>query len=49
MTEQQTIYQPYPVRNRALVKALAASLREHLISRAEFVACLILVMGRHRT
>lgn len=49
MTEQQTIFQVYPHPNRALVKALYASLREHLISRAEFVACLILVMGRHRT
>lgn len=47
MTQQ--LYQPYPHPNRALVKALYNSLREHLISRAEFVACLLLVMGRHRS
>lgn len=48
MNEQQTVYQPYPSRNRALVKALYISLREHLISRVEFAACLAMVMGRHR-
>lgn len=48
MTEQQPIYQVYPHPNRALVKALYMSLREGLISRAEFVACLIIVMGAHR-
>lgn len=42
------IYQPYPFPNRALVKALYESLREHLISRAEFAACLTFVMERHR-
>lgn len=41
-------YEPYPHRNRALVKALYCSLVEGLISRAEFVACLVIVMGRHR-
>lgn len=45
MTE---LYQVYPFRNRALVKALYWSLREGLISRAEFAACLVIVMGRHR-
>lgn len=47
-TGGEVSYQPYPVPNRALVKALYASLREQLISRAEFVACLVIVMGRHR-
>ena len=42
------IYQPYPHRNRALVKALYTSLREHLITRDEFSACLQNVMGEHR-
>lgn len=42
-------YQPYPHRNRALVKALYQSLRKHLISRVEFAAMLQVVMGRHRT
>lgn len=46
MTEP--IYQPYPHPNRALARALYQSLREHLISRAEFAACLLVVMGRHR-
>jgi hypothetical protein len=41
------MYQPYPHPNRALVKALYLSLREGLISRAEFVACLLIVMGKH--
>jgi len=41
-------YEPYPIPNRALVKALYASLRERLISRAEFAAMLQIVMGRHR-
>lgn len=44
----QPLYQPYPHRNRALVKALYTALREHLISRVEFAACLSMVMGRHR-
>jgi hypothetical protein len=48
MTEQQQRYQVYPHPNRALVKALYQSLREGLISRAEFVACLLIVMGKHR-
>lgn len=39
-------YQPYPFPNKALVKALYSSLREHLITRAEFVACLSNVLGR---
>lgn len=33
---------------RTLVKALYASLQEHIISRADFAACLPNVMGRHR-
>lgn len=41
------IYQPYPYPNRALVKALAYSLREGLISRADFADVLKNVMGRH--
>lgn len=52
MTEQQPLFQPYPHPNRALVKALYTSLytslREGLISRVEFVACLLNVMGKHR-
>jgi len=48
MTEQLPIYQPYPTRNRALVKALYISLLEGLISRVEFAAMLPLVMGKHR-
>ena len=41
-------YEPYPHPNRALVKALYNSLREHLISRAEFAAMIQIVMGKHR-
>jgi hypothetical protein len=41
------VYQCYPYPNKALVKALASSLREHLISRAEFAACLPNVMEKH--
>jgi len=42
------VYQCYPHPNRALVKALSTSLREHLISRSEFVSCIQNVMERHR-
>jgi putative component of toxin-antitoxin plasmid stabilization module len=42
------VYRCYPHRNRALVKALACSLREHLISRQEFACCLLNVMEKHR-
>ena len=45
--EVGAVYAPYPHPNRALVKALYASVREHLISRAEFAACIISIMGRH--
>ena len=41
------MYAPYPYPNKALVKALYASVREHQISRAEFAACIISIMGRH--
>jgi hypothetical protein len=39
------IYQPYPHRNRALVKALYTALRAHQIDLATFSACLRCVMG----
>jgi hypothetical protein len=42
------VYRPYPHRNRALVKALAHSLREGLISRQEFACCIQNVMEKHR-
>lgn len=42
------IYAVYPHPNKALVKALYASVREHLITRAEFAACLQNVMGAYR-
>jgi len=44
----EPVYQPYPHPNKALVRALYQSLRGHLISRAEFAACLAMVMGKHR-
>jgi len=42
------IFDPYPYPNKALVRALYASLAEHLISRAEFACCMQNVIGRHR-
>ena len=39
-------HQCYPFPNKALVQALYASLRERLITRPEFVACMASVSGR---
>lgn len=46
-TRKEIIYQPYPRPNRALVKALYASLRAHEIDLETFSACLRMVMGAH--
>lgn len=42
------VYEPYPRPNKDVVKALYVSLREGLIDRAEFAACMANVMGKHR-
>lgn len=47
-TKVGSVFQVYPFPNRALVKALTASLNEHLITRADFAACLQNVIGEYR-
>ncbi len=45
LREGAQVYQPYPYENRALVKALATSLSDGLLSRADFACCLANVRG----
>jgi hypothetical protein len=45
LREGASVYQPYPARNKALVKALRISLEEKLITHADFACCLANVRG----